>query len=149
MKNFKKFLAVAFLSFIIFTTTASIIQADEVGLCQPCDGTIGNTCQSPLVCVDGKCRPGPGGCPEGQICNPLTACTIQELIDKIITYVFYLALAVVPVLVITGGALIMTAGGSPERVKKGKTIILYTVIGLIIVLLSKGLISLVKFVFGY
>ncbi len=39
-------------------------------------------------------------------------------------------------LVIYGGIMVLTSGGEPEKAKKGKTILLYAVIGIVIILLS-------------
>jgi len=43
---------------------------------------------------------------------------------------------------------LLTAAGNPQRVDKAKQIILWTVIGLAIILLAKGLISVLRQIIG-
>lgn len=87
-------------------------------------------------------------CPPDTICNPLGATSFQEIIDSVISFIFYVALVVVPLMIVIGGFYIMTAGDDSEKVKKGKQIIFYTMIGLFIVLFARGLISVLKGVMG-
>ena len=42
----------------------------------------------------------------------------------------------------------MTAGGDPQKISKAKSIMIYTAIGLAVVLLAKGLIALIKDLLG-
>lgn len=80
--------------------------------------------------------------------NPLTATTFEELIDSIITFIFYLAIPIVVLMIIIGGAYFLTSGGNPERIRTAKNIILYTLIGFFIVLLAKGIISMLESLLG-
>lgn len=112
------------------------------GLCEPCDGT---PCDPGLECLRGKCR----GCPEGTlICNPLQACEFEEIIDNIIDFIFKIAIALAPLMIVIGAFYIMTAGGDTNRVTTGKNIILYTLIGFAIILLAKGLVAVIKQLLG-
>lgn len=85
-----------------------------------------------------------GACPAGQICNPLNSGTIPELIDKIGGFIYWIAIIVAPLMIIIAGFYFLTAAGNPNRIATAKNIILWTVVGLVIVLFSKGLISLIK-----
>jgi hypothetical protein len=80
--------------------------------------------------------------------NPLEADTFEELVEGIINFVFMLALAVVPLMVIIGALYLITAGGNPTRVETGKKIIFFAMIGFAIVLLAKGLVALLKNILG-
>jgi len=42
----------------------------------------------------------------------------------------------------------LTAGGNPANIKKAQAIIIWTAVGLLVVLLAKGLISVIKAVIG-
>ena len=79
---------------------------------------------------------------------PIPAGSFEELINSIINFLFYLAFAVAPIMIIYAGFLMMTAGGSPEQLKRAKTIILWTLVALAIILLAKGLPSLIKGALG-
>lgn len=82
-----------------------------------------------------------------EIENPLEADTFEELIEAIINLIFNIALVVAPMMIILGGFLFITAGGSPERVEQAKKIIFYALAGLIIIFLAKGIIALLKEIF--
>lgn len=82
------------------------------------------------------------------ICNPLTYTTFQEIIEGIVNYLFTIASIIAPAMIVVGAILFMTAGGSPERVKTAKRVILWTVVGFLIILFSKGLINLVNYIIG-
>jgi hypothetical protein len=56
--------------------------------------------------------------------------------------IFYLLLFLA-VIIVFAGVLIVTAGGEAEKVERAKRMILYSVIGIVVALLAKGLVSLV------
>ncbi len=113
------------------------------GHCEPCTGT----CDPGLLCEDGKCQ---YICPQGKICikNPLTACSIEDIVEKITTIVFWLGTILVPLMVLIGAFYMITAGGSAERVKKAKNIFMYAAIGLAILLFAKALSTMIKWLLG-
>lgn len=80
--------------------------------------------------------------------NPLEYETVEELIDKIISFIFYIAVIVAPLMIIIGAFYILTAGGDPKRVGTGKNIVIYTLIGLAIILFARGLIAMIESVIG-
>jgi NADH:ubiquinone oxidoreductase subunit 4 (subunit M) len=82
------------------------------------------------------------------ISNPLRAQSFKDLADTIINFIFWIAITIVPIMVIVAGFMFVTAGGSPQRVDTAKKMMLYTAIGFAIVLLAKGLISVLKSVIG-
>lgn len=89
-------------------------------------------------------------CPEGAICiqNPICAETFEELIEAIINLLFYIAIVATPVLLLIAGLLFVVAGGNPEIINRAKRIILWTIIGFAIVLLSKSFIVIIKVLLG-
>jgi hypothetical protein len=80
--------------------------------------------------------------------NPIQSATFQDIINRIIDFLFYLALAVAPIMVLFGGYKVLTAGESENNLGEGKKIIIYTIIGLLIVLFAKGIVSMLKGVMG-
>ncbi len=86
--------------------------------------------------------------PPGQICIcPTTHKTIEQMIKSITDYIFWLVMAAVPLMIIIGGVIVTTSGGDPKRRKTGMDFIKWTIVGLIVILFSKGIIAMVKFVF--
>jgi len=83
-------------------------------------------------------------CGPNEICNPLCAENIQDLIDVIINFIFWIAIIVAPIMIIIGAFYFITSAGDPGRLGTAKKIILYTVIGLVIVLFARGLIALIR-----
>jgi len=80
--------------------------------------------------------------------NPLEYETFGELIDAIIQFIFYIAVVVAPLMVIIGAFYLLTAGGDPKKIGTGKNIIVYTMIGLAIVMLARGLIAMIESIIG-
>jgi len=80
--------------------------------------------------------------------NPLDYDTFGELVDKLITFIFNIAVVICPLMIIIGAFYILTAGDDPKRVETGKNIITYTLIGLAVILLARGLIAMIEQVIG-
>ena len=83
-----------------------------------------------------------------KIDNPLKANTLWELLDAIIVFIFYLAVPIAVIMIIIAGFYFVTAAGEPNKITTAKQIILYTLIGLLIILCSTGLIKLFGEIFG-
>ncbi len=90
---------------------------------------------------------GGGGAPISLI-NPLKCKTLECAFDALFNFLFFLAMALGPLLIIYAAFLMLTAAGNVERVNKGKTIILWTLIAIAIILLAKGIPSIMKGAFG-
>lgn len=90
--------------------------------------------------------PGGGG-PVGLI-NPLAADTLEEALNAFINFLFWLAMAVAPILIIYAGFLLLTAAGDPAKISKAKQVIIWTLVAVAIILFAKGLPALIKGVFG-
>ena len=80
--------------------------------------------------------------------NPLEYATFGELIDAIIDFIFYIAIVIAPLMAIIGAFYLLTAGGDPKKIGTGKNIIIYTLIGLAIVMLARGIVAMIESVIG-
>jgi type IV secretory pathway VirB2 component (pilin) len=69
--------------------------------------------------------------------------SFRDLARRIVDYILGFLGFVAVVMVIYGGFLYVTAAGENEKIEKGKKIILYAVVGIIIILLSYAIISTV------
>lgn len=78
---------------------------------------------------------------------PIPYLTFAELLNAIIKVIFNISLAVVPLMIIIAGVMFITAAGNPQQIDTAKRIIFYTLIGFIIILLSRGIMELLKEIF--
>ena len=88
--------------------------------------------------------------PTGQvcICNPLQGENIESIVNNVIDFIFNIAIFLAPLMIIYAGVLFVTAGGNPEQVKKAKAVIIWTLIGFVLVLVSKGVSDLIETLIG-
>jgi len=82
------------------------------------------------------------------ITNPAEWTTFQELIDAILNFIFYVGVVIFPIMAVIAGFLFLSSGGDPSKIKKAKDILLYSIIGLLIILLAKGIISMLESLLG-
>ena len=83
-----------------------------------------------------------------EIENPLEAESFEELLNTIVTFIYWIAIVIAPLMIMIAAFFFLTAGGDPKRVDTARRIILWTVIGLAIILFAKGLISVLKQIIG-
>ncbi len=80
----------------------------------------------------------------GGFLNPLKCQDLFCAINALINFLFVLAMALGPLLIIYAAFLILTAAGNAEQINKAKTIIIWTLVALAIVLLAKGLPAVIQ-----
>jgi len=83
-----------------------------------------------------------------EIKNPITAGSFEEIIDNVIDFVFKIAIVLAPLMVVIGGFLLLTAGGNISQVGRAKSLLLWTAIGFLVVLLSKGILAIINQILG-
>jgi hypothetical protein len=86
-------------------------------------------------------------CDPSNITNCQTPSTVESdvntLIGDVITYALMAVGAIAVIFLIIGGITFATSGGEAEKVKKAKSTILYSVIGLALAVLANIIVSLV------
>lgn len=80
--------------------------------------------------------------------NPLEYETLEDLIDAIVKFIFYIAVVVAPLIIIVGAFYLLTSGGDPKKIGTGKNIIIYTLIGLAIIMFARGLLAMIESIIG-
>lgn len=75
-------------------------------------------------------------------------CCMLDAIYTVVDWIFFGLMSVVALFTIWGAFNILTGGGDPERVSKGRERIMYAMIGLAVALLSRAVPSLVKALIG-
>ena len=83
------------------------------------------------------------------ICNPLRSTNIADIIKNIVTLLFNFALVLTPVMVVVSGIMFVTAAGDPGRISTAKSILLWTAVGLVIIILSRGLVAVLATIIGF
>ncbi len=89
--------------------------------------------------------PSPGGGGEEKpIIAPLKAQSLWELVNNLINFFFIFGIVLGPLMIIYASIIMMTSAGNPDKLAKAKTIITWTVVALVIILLAKAIPAIVK-----
>lgn len=81
--------------------------------------------------------------------NPLGEGTqFQDIVDRLIDFIFNIAIIVAPLMIMVGAFLLVTAGGNAQQVIRAKNLMLWTAIGFAIVLFSKGILVIINQLLG-
>ncbi len=81
--------------------------------------------------------------------NPLgETSTVPALLAKITNFIWILALAAAPIIILIAGYLFLTSAGDPEKVKTAKNTIVWTFVGLLVIFLSNAMVNWLKEVVG-
>lgn len=85
------------------------------------------------------------GVSETRIPNPLgEGTTINDLIDRIITFLLKIFSPIAVIMVLYAGLLFMTSAGSTEKVQKAKKTLTWAIVGIAILMISKGITITIK-----
>ena len=79
---------------------------------------------------------------------PTTHKTFEAFVQAIVKFVFYIAMAIAPIMIIVAGFLFLTSAGDPKKIETAKAVLMYTLIGLAICLMATGIIKLINQVLG-
>jgi hypothetical protein len=129
-----------------YTWRITAYNAESIPIDSSSDYTF-STEQAPAPPPNGGNGGNGGGIPIG-IINPLDADTLGEAINNLLNFLFFLGMAIGPILIIYAAFLLLTAAGDAAKVNRAKTIIFWTLIALAIILLAKGLPSALKEMFS-
>ena len=100
-------------------------------------------------------EPGPGGATGNSrggtsipLENPLGTNSIIGIINKILSYLIYISVPFLALMILVGGFQILFARDSAEKVQSGRKTIQWAVIGFAIILVSKGVALILLQVLG-
>ena len=91
--------------------------------------------------------PGPGLCEFDDIDYDCPACCLIDTVYLVTDWIFIGVLALVVIFVLIGAFNLLTAAGTPEKIKKGRDYIIYAAIGAIVAALAKVIPAIVKAIF--
>lgn len=84
-----------------------------------------------------------------QIENPLGVdADFTSVMDKIIDFVFKIAVVLAPLMIVVGGAIFVTSGGNLQKTDQAKKIMIWTAVGLLVIIMAKGIIALIRQLLG-
>lgn len=75
--------------------------------------------------------------------NPLQDSDFMAFLSRLGNWLYTFALVGTPVMILVGAFMLVTSSGNPEKVKSGRQIIMWALIGLAILMTAKGIILLV------
>ena len=76
--------------------------------------------------------------------NPLAANDLRELVDALLSWIFWLSIPIAVIIIIYAGIVMAGSGGNPEKFGHGKKILLWAVIGLAVIFIGRGFIALIE-----
>ncbi|MDP4009165.1 MAG: hypothetical protein Q8P71_01950 [bacterium] len=79
---------------------------------------------------------------------PTSAKTLEDLLQVIMRFMFYMAIALAPLFYVVAGFILVVAGGNPDKVQLAKNIFLWTTIGFVVILIAAGLEMVIRDVLG-
>ena len=102
-------------------------------------------------CPDGSTTPvdcGEDSCVGATDPDNWGLCCTLNTIYTVTDWLFYIMLLIAVVMAVVGGFMYMTAAGDPEKAGKGKSVLIFAMIGLAIAVFSKAIPSIVRAVMG-
>jgi len=99
-----------------------------------------------LITISGNLNADNGG--GIMIENPLQAAEFEIILDNIIGFIFNIAVVLFPLMIIIAGFLFVTAAGDINKITQAKNIIIWTSVGFLIVLLSRGIMGIIMNLLG-
>lgn len=121
---------------------AQTVLPQSVLQCGAC--TTKDDCSSGLECRGGLCQRENAA----DFCNPLRSDNLVDIVDRVITIAFWVALSISPIPIIYAGFLFVTAGGQSKNIDTAKSMLLWTVIGLVVIMMARGIVPVLRNLFG-
>jgi hypothetical protein len=81
-----------------------------------------------------------------QINNPLgsTSGTVGDIVDKILEFLLQVGVPIAVLMYVWAGFLFLTSGGNEKKVNTAKQAVIWTSVGLAVLIISNGLVEVVK-----
>lgn len=115
------------------------------------------TCEGNRICCElESSSPAPSSgqsscseCLPGQICNPLSYCNIEDLIKAIVNdFLIPVSISVAAIMFVIAGIVLVTSAGDPGKARTARSIMIYTAVGLAVILAASGLIKVLQSLLG-
>jgi len=73
---------------------------------------------------------------------------VIAILQNIGDWIFVVGMLIVPVMIIIGATFFLTGGDDPSKIAKAKTIFLWTIVGTVLMLLARGVFSVIESIIG-
>ena len=83
-----------------------------------------------------------------EIPNPLNTTSFTELLNRILDFLIEIGMPISAAAIAYAGFLFLTSEGEEDKIKRAKKTLFWTLIGVFIVLASKGFVSVIKDILG-
>jgi len=81
---------------------------------------------------------------EIRLVNPLPSPTFIEFLEHLTNWLFWFGLALAPLFILIAAFYFLTAGGKSQSIEMGRNIILYTLVGLLVLIMARGLVEFLQ-----
>ena len=144
----KKVLPVIVLGVLLFGMAGGVLATAGDPCCADGDCDTGETCENagspciyapPVTMNTGTCSAAGGG--GGIITDPQD---VIDLIERVTTWVFTIVMALAILFIVLAAFFYITAAGNPETIGKGKTMLIYALVGIAVAVLARGLPLLIQ-----
>ncbi len=78
----------------------------------------------------------------------LTFDAVVVILNNITNWVFIIGLVIAPIMIIVAAFIFLTSGANPSQMSTAKKIVLWTVIGLIVILIARGFFAVLSGLVG-
>jgi len=92
----------------------------------------------------GTSSPSGGGGIPAVLKNPISSETLPQLLNNVLNFLFSLSIVILPIMILYGGFLMLTAGGDPTKISQSRTILLWAIVAFAIILLARGLPEVIR-----
>ena len=80
--------------------------------------------------------------------NPLQYDTIEALIAAILAFLRNLAITVTALVIVVAGYMFVTSMGDPQKVTNARRMVIYSMVGLAVILVAEGIVALIRKIIG-
>ncbi len=145
----KKSILTLFLFFTVFFSFSGFVSAQVCTLGNPTE------CATGSGCVENPNNLGQGVCQNANfsVSNTFVPPTATETFsDFICSATIFFSQDIIPpiavLMTLIVGFLFLTSGGNPEKIKLANKVLVFTILGIVVVLLSPGIVALISNIFG-
>lgn len=144
MKKLLPVLVLGSLLAVLLSPAVALAQTAPVDFCNITDDRVGDMAD----CPGAGSSVGGTGSGADVISNAWGICCVMNAIYTVTNWIFIILIAIAAIMVLWGAVTIVTAGGAPEKVTTGRSLILYAMIGLAVALLARAFPSIVRALLG-
>jgi len=84
--------------------------------------------------------------------NPLASSTgtssFDQMLTRVLSWLFPFSLAAAVLMILIGAYYMVLSGGNPQKIATGKKIVIYALVGVAIVTISRGIVALLRVILG-